>query len=872
MAKSGSEKETPLMKQYNALKAKYPNSLLLFRVGDFYETFGGDAEVAASILNITLTKRSNGAASEVALAGFPHHALDNYLPKLVRAGQRVAVCDQLEDPKLVAAGQIVKRGVTELVTPGVALSDNILEACKNNYLCAIYKLGSLWGLAFLDISTGTFELSEGNNHQAKKLVNAYQPNEIVFARGQKNEVKDLLGSDWNYYLMEDWLFGYDFGFDLLTRHFQTQHLKGFGVEDFTAGTASAGAILQYLKDTEHHNLGHLTGIRRVDQDRYVWMDSFTIRNLELVVPSQEKGVPLVQVLDATHTPMGARLLRHWILMPLKELSEIKERLHTVEGITLASEDWRHKLVNELKQTGDLERLIARIAARKTNPRDLNQLRKSLERVPHIKSLLKELGVESLNHLADRLDPCDSLKSKIAQTLKEDAPAITHQGGLIKEGIDSKIDELLGLSTLGKDFIQAIQEKEAANTQIPSLKINFNKVFGYYLEVTNAHKNKVPADWIRKQTLVNAERYITPELKVWEEKVLNAESELFALEQEQFLRLAEFTANYAIVIQENARLLARLDCLLGFALTSIQYQYTKPEVHDGLSLEIKEGRHPVIERQLPLGESYIPNDVLVDSQGDQILVITGPNMSGKSAVLRQAALIVLMAQMGCFVPAKAASIGLVDKIFTRVGASDNLSQGESTFMVEMSETASILNNLSNRSLILMDEIGRGTATYDGVSIAWAIVEYLHRHPLFKAKTLFATHYHELNELEAKLPGIVNYNVAVKESGNTILFLRKLQKGGSNHSFGIHVAQMAGMPNSVVLRANEILQTLEEGSEKRRKAEKIKEVQKQAGYQMSFFSPANPITEKIKQELEMLDIDGLTPVQALLKLADLKKLLF
>ena len=853
------------------MKAKYPSSLLLFRVGDFYETFGPDAEIAASILNITLTKRANGAASEVALAGFPHHALDNYLPKLVRAGQRVAVCDQLEDPKTVAAGQIVKRGVTELITPGIALSDNILEARKNNYLGALFLSGTKWGLAFLDISTGTFELSEGNAQQAKKLVNAYLPNEILFARGQKNQVRELLGPDWNYYLMEDWLFGYDYGFDLLTGHFQTQNLKGFGVEDLTSGIASAGAVLQYLKDTEHHNLGHLTGIRRVDQDRYVWMDSFTIRNLELVSPSQEKGVPLVQVLDATHTPMGARLLRHWILMPLKELGEIQNRLNTVEGITHASEEWRHKLVNELKHTGDLERLIARIAAKKTNPRDLNQLRKSLERVPYIKALLKEIGVESLTNLSDRLDPCESLKERIATTLREDAPAIIHSGGLINPGVNEKVDELLGLSIGGKDFLQSIQEKEAERTKIPSLKISFNKVFGYYLEVTNAHKNKVPSDWIRKQTLVNAERYITPELKVWEEKILNAESELFAIEQDLFLKLADFAGGYATAVQENARLLARLDCLLGFALIGLQYHYAKPEIHEGLSLEIKQGRHPVIERQLAAGENYIPNDILVDSEGDQILIITGPNMAGKSAVLRQAALIVLMAQMGCYVPAAKASIGIVDKIFTRVGASDNLSRGESTFMVEMSETASILNNLSNRSLILMDEIGRGTATYDGVSIAWAIVEYLYKHPLFKAKTLFATHYHELNELEGRLRGIKNYNVAVKEAGNSIIFLRKLLKGGSNHSFGIHVAQMAGMPNSVVIRANEILHTLEEGSEKRRKAEKIKEVQKQSGYQMSFFSPQDPALDKVKEELSQIEIDSLTPVQALLKLADLKKLL-
>ncbi|TDB62281.1 DNA mismatch repair protein MutS [Arundinibacter roseus] len=876
MAKSA-QKETPLNKQYNQIKAKYPGALLLFRVGDFYETFGEDAIRASKILGIVLTRRNNGGAHEE-LAGFPHHSLDNYLPKLVRAGERVAICDQLEDP--AAAKGIVKRGVTELVTPGVSYNDNVLDIRKNNYLAAVHfgKEDQL-GLSLLDISTGEFMAAQGNAAYVDKMLQSFSPSEVLFCKKNKQEFLQLFGDKFHTFQLEDWCFGDDFAHEKLTSHFQTTTLKGFGIDTLPLGIVAAGVIIHYLLETEHRQIGHVSRITRLEEEKYVWLDRFTIRNLELVYPQQEGGVPLIQILDQTVTPMGARLLRKWVVLPLKEKMPVEERLNTVE-LFLENEELHESLTHHLKQIGDLERLISKVAVRRISPRELGQLKKSLQQLTPVKAMLSApptgesaAGKTSsgvLRKYADQLNTCSYLLEKIDTELRDDAPVAIHQGGMIKSGVDAELDELHGIAFAGKDYLLKLQNRETEKTGIPSLKIAFNKVFGYYLEVTNAHKNKVPVDWIRKQTLVNAERYITPELKEYEEKILNAEDKIFAIELRIFNDLVTAATEYVGAIQQNARIVSVLDTLSSFATIARKNNYVKPIITEGKELDIKDGRHPVIEQQLPLGESYVPNDLFLDNESQQIIIITGPNMAGKSALLRQTALIVLMAQMGCYVPAREATIGLVDKVFTRVGASDNLSRGESTFMVEMTETASILNNLSDRSLVLMDEIGRGTSTYDGVSIAWAIAEYLHTHPSFRAKTLFATHYHELNQLAEDFPRIKNFNVAVKESDNKIIFLRKLKPGGSEHSFGIHVAQIAGMPQLIVLRASEIMQHLEKDHVTENKAQKVKDLPKN-NFQLSIFEPADPRLEELKEKLSILDVNTLSPIEALLKLNELKKMI-
>ena len=860
------KKETPLMKQYNQVKARYPGALLLFRVGDFYETFGEDAVRASKILDIVLTKRSNGAASHIELAGFPHHALDSYLPKLVRAGYRVAICDQLEDPKMVKG--IVKRGVTELVTPGVALMDNVLDRKTSNYLASVHFNRDQMGVAFLDISTGEFFTSTGNNQYIENLIQSLNPSEIIFAKPHRELFLRSFGEKSVHYALEDWVFTYEYGYEKLTSHFKTHTLKGFGVENLREGIVAAGAILHYLGETEHKDIAHINSISRIEEDNYVWLDKFTIRNLELLRVQQEDGVPLIEVLDKTLTPMGARTLKKWLLLPLKETEEIEERLNAVES-HFKNEELFEKIQGYLKAIGDLERLISKVAVKRINPREMIQLKKSLQNSLPIKEILENSGIGVLIKMGKEINPCAGLIGMIESNLKDDAPMLTHQGGMIRDGIHEELDELRKIAYSGKDYLIQIQKREVKNTGISSLKIAYNKVFGYYLEVTHAHKDKVPPSWIRKQTLVNAERFITEELKTYEEKILHAEEKIISIEQKLYADLMSDAEGYVHEIQQNARILARLDCLSSFALAARENNYTKPTVNDSTHLIIKDGRHPVIEKQLPLGEPYIPNDIYLNNDSHQILIITGPNMAGKSALLRQVALIVLMAQIGSFVPASSAEIGIVDKIFTRVGASDNLSRGESTFMVEMTETASILNNLNDRSLVLMDEIGRGTSTYDGVSIAWSIVEYLLRHPKYRVKTLFATHYHELNQLAEDFSGIKNFNVSVKEVGNKILFLRKLKEGGSEHSFGIHVAQMAGIPNPIVIRANEVLRHLEKEKLKENHKKKIDSIPKN-NYQLSLFE-ADPKFEEIKQVLDQLDINTISPVEALLKLNEIKNIM-
>ncbi len=861
--KTRSTQETPLMKQYFAIKAKYPGALILFRVGDFYETFGEDAIKASKILDIILTRRSNGAASEVELAGFPHHAIDSYLPKLIRAGQRVAVCDQLEDPKL--AKGIVKRGVTELVTPGLSFHENVLDKKHNNFLCSVFFGTDLTGISFLDLSTGEFLLSSGNNQYIENLLQGFSPSEIIFSKSQKEVFENSFGEKFNTYHLDDWIYNFDYSYEGLIKHFNTQSLKGYGVEDNRDGITAAGAILQYLKQTEHTDLGHISAIARIEEDHYVWLDRFTIRNLELLNAQQEDGVPLVDILDETVTPMGARQIRKWLLMPLKDVTKIRERLDSVESL-FQDQSLVENLTGYLKPIGDLERLISKVAMGRISPREMIQLKRSLKNSIPLKKLLLESPHKVLLKYGDQLNPCEYLLEQLESRLKEDAPMVTNQGGLIKEGIDPELDELRKIAYSGKDYLVRIQTEEIKRTGISSLKIAYNKVFGYYLEVTNAHKDKVPPDWIRKQTLVNSERYITEELKTYEEKILNAEEKISIIEQRLYITLVKTAADYVNPIQQNARVLGSLDCLCSFAGVASKNNYVKPEINESTNLVIQEGRHPVIEKQLPLGESYIPNDIYLNNDKQRILIITGPNMAGKSALLRQTALIVIMAQAGSYVPARSAEIGIIDKIFTRVGASDNLSRGESTFMVEMTETASILNNLSNRSLVLMDEIGRGTSTYDGVSIAWSIVEYLHNHPKFRVKTLFATHYHELNQLADEHEGVRNFNVSVKEVGNKIIFLRKLKEGGSEHSFGIHVAQMAGMPNSIVIRANEILKHLETEKISEENANKLSNIPSQK-YQLNLFE-SDPRFEKVKEILNQLDINTISPVEALLKLNELK----
>lgn len=863
MSKSKDGQETPLMKQYNAIKAKHPGALLLFRVGDFYETFGEDAVVASKILDIVLTKRANGSASHIELAGFPHHSLDNYLPKLVRAGNRVAICDQLEDPKSVKG--IVKRGVTELVTPGLSYNDQVLDTRKNNYLASIHFGKDTHGIAFLDVSTGEFMCAQGSSSYLEKLLQSFAPSEIIFSKTAKKIAAEIIKNEFITFYCEDWVFQYDFTYEKLKTHFGTANLKGFGIEELESGIVAAGGILYYLEETEHREVQHISSISRIAEEKYVWLDKFTIRNLELVFPQHEGGVPLIQILDQTVTPMGSRMMKKWMVLPLKEKQPIEERLNVVDFFYQNS-SLIEEMLAPLRLIGDLERLISKVVVGRANPREMNQIKRALKSTLPIKEMLKVQKNPTLKRLSDQIHPCEFLLEKIERELKEDAPMLVHQGGVIKDGVDPELDEYRGLANTGKDFLVQIQQREVKNTGISSLKISYNKVFGYYLEVTHSHRDKVPQEWIRKQTLVNAERYITPELKEYEEKILHAEDRMQGIEQRYFVALVQEAAQFVTQIQQNARVLGTLDSLLSFAQVALTNGYSRPKISDTETLEIKDGRHPVIEKQLPPGENYVPNDIYLDHDSQQIMIITGPNMAGKSALLRQTALIVLMAQMGSFVPSSFARIGIIDKVFTRVGASDNLSKGESTFMVEMTETASILNNLSDRSLVLMDEIGRGTSTYDGISIAWSIVEFLHNHPTFKAKTLFATHYHELNQLSGDFPRIKNFNVSVKEVGNKVIFMRKLKEGGSEHSFGIHVAQMAGMPNPVVLRAAEIMGHLEKDKELIDKKEHFKSIPKN-NFQLSLFEMDPKFTEA-KQILDQIDINAISPIEALLKLHEIK----
>ena len=859
--------ETPLMKQYNQFKAKYPDAILLFRVGDFYETFGEDAVKASQILGIVLTKRANGSAQFVDLAGFPHHSIDVYLPKLVRAGFRVAICEQLEDPKLTKT--IVKRGITELVTPGISTNDKVLEQKENNFLGSIYFGEKGYGIAFVDISTGEFYLAEGNLEYIDKLLQNFKPSEIVILKNKVYTFKEQFGDKILLTTFEDWVFTSDFTYDLLTKHFQTNTLKGFGVETLTMGTIAAGAALHYLYETQNHKIGHINKINRIEEELYVWLDRFTIRNLELIHSTNENAVTLLQILDKTQTPMGSRMLRKWMVLPLKERVMIEERLSIVKYFIENEEKSKH-IIQIFKQIGDLERLMSKLATAKINPREILQLGRSLRAVEMLQKECKQFKLPALIKIGEQLNPIISLCQIIEDQILEDAPVVLNKGRIFKKGVDTELDELNALAVNSKNILADIQQREALKTGITSLKIGFNNVFGYYLEVTNTHKNRVPEEWIRKQTLTNGERYITEELKELETKILGAEDKILAIESRLFNDLVFSMLDYIPMIQLNARLVAKMDLLVCFAMVSIENNYTKPIFEDGTAIKIKNGRHPVIEKQLPPGENYIANDVYLDNEHQQIIIITGPNMSGKSALLRQTALIVLMAQMGCFVPAEEAHLCIVDKIFTRVGASDNISTGESTFMVEMNETASILNNISDRSLILLDEIGRGTSTYDGVSIAWSIAEYLHEHKKFRAKVLFATHYHELNNMTEQFPRIRNYHVTVKEINNKILFLRKLEPGGSEHSFGIHVARMAGMPFQVLHRAEEVLHTLEStraGQDKKM----IKNVKKDPGYQLSFIALDDPLLLDIKDQIIDIDINTLTPVEALMKLNDIKSLL-
>lgn len=863
--------ETPLMKQYNSIKAKYPDALLLFRVGDFYETFGADAIRTAEVLGIVLTKRANGSASHIELAGFPHHSLDTYLPKLVKAGHRVAICDQLEDPKLTK--KIVKRGVTELVTPGVSYNDNVLNQKENNFLAALHLTDSQSGIAFLDISTGEFYMAEGPLDYIDKLIQSFRPLEVVIQRNKRRLFLENYGDRFYLNVFDDWVFTHEFTYDLLCKHFKTNSLKGFGVEEFKSGIIAAGAALHYLSETHHDKIEHIASLSRIDEGRYVWLDKFTIRNLELLASPFEGGKTLVDILDLTITPMGSRLMKRWIALPLKQRAAIDERLNVV-GALVKNTELQQNLQSVMRQIGDLERLISKVALGKVNPRELLQLAHSLEFVASLKEFTQNSGCQGLEALAEQLNPCNSAKDLIDRSLLTDAPVVVSKGGVIGKGISPELDELRLMSISGKTYLQALQKRELERTGISSLKVGFNNVFGYYLEVTNVHKNKVPDDWIRKQTLTGSERYITEELKEYEEKILGAEEKMLDIELRLFAELVLSINKFIAPIQLNASLIARIDCLSSFANVATRHKYTMPEINDGFAIDIKDGRHPVIEQQLPRGEQYVANDVYLDTERQQIIIVTGPNMSGKSALLRQTALIVLMAQMGSFVPAASAKIGLVDKVFTRVGASDNISSGESTFMVEMNETASILNNISNRSLILLDEIGRGTSTYDGISIAWAITEFLHDHPAYRGKVLFATHYHELIEMASSFARIVNYHVAVKETGNKVIFLRKLKKGGSAHSFGIHVATMAGMPRKVIDRANRLLEMLEKTHSDvgMQKGNQGKTAAKESdGYQLSFIQLDDPLLLQIKEDILNTNIDTLTPVEALLKLHEIKKLL-
>ena len=865
MAKSA---ETPMMKQFNDFKRQYPDAVLLFRCGDFYETYCKDAILASEILGITLTRRSNGGASDTEMAGFPHHALDTYLPKLVRAGLRVAICDQLEDPKLTK--KLVKRGVTELVTPGVSYSDTLLVNKENNFVACVHFSKNNTGIAFLDISTGEFMATEGNNDYIDKLLSNFSPKEVLYERNRKKQFEEAFGNKYFTYELEDWMFTADAAHDRLLKQFETQNLKGFGMEKYPNGVIAAGAILHYLDMTQHLQTKHISCLSRIEEDRYVWLDRFTVRNLELYGSTNEGAKTLVDIIDKTISPMGGRMLRRWVAFPLKNVKPIQDR-QSVVSFFMEHQQARSEATRLLSMVGDLERLISKVAVNRINPREVVQLRYALEAIEPIKQLCNESNNEYLRNMGEQLNPCSMIRDKIAQEINDNPPSLINKNGIIRSGVDAELDELRSLSTSSKDYLLHVQQREIEATGINSLKIGFNNVFGYYIEVRNTYKDKVPEEWIRKQTLVNAERYITQELKEYEEKILGAEDKISSIELRIYNDLVMALNNYVSAIQTNASILAQIDCLLSFAQVSQENKYVCPLVDESLVLDIKQGRHPVIEKQLPIGEPYIANDVYLDSNSQQIIMITGPNMAGKSALLRQTALIVLLAQMGCFVPADSARIGIVDKVFTRVGASDNISVGESTFMVEMNEAASILNNLSERSLVLFDELGRGTSTYDGISIAWSIVEYIHEHR-GHAKTLFATHYHELNEMEQSFSRIRNYNVSVKEINNKVIFLRKLVRGGSEHSFGIHVAKMAGMPLSIIKRAEQILKQLENGSQKGNINKPLVNVGEQReGMQLSFFQLDDPVLEQIRDEIKNLDVNNLTPIEALNKLNDIKRII-
>ena len=868
MNKANQIVQTPLMKQYSSIKAKHPDAILLFRVGDFYETFSEDAIKTAEILGITLTKRANGSASFVELAGFPYHALDTYLPKLVRAGQRVAICEQLEDPKMTK--NIVKRGITELVTPGITTERNVLDHKENNYLASLNIGKNSAGVAFLDISTGEFYVAEGTFDYVDKLLNNFLPKEVLVERSKQNFFFETFGKKFYVYPLDDWMFNAETSLERLLKQFDTLSLKGFGVQKLELANVAAGAVLQYLDLTHHHQTEHISKLMRIEEDKYVWLDKFTVRNLELFYSPHESAVPLINVLDKTASPMGARMLKRWLALPLKELAEINKRLDIVEKL-VSSKDLMESITIYLRQMGDIERIISRVALNKILPREIIQLKNALNALKPLKEICLNADNQNLSELVKRIDACSNLKERIEKEIKEDTSNQLQKGNVIAQGVSAELDELRLLAYSGKDYLANLQKKQAEITGISSLKISFNNVFGYYFEVRNMHKERVPAEWTRKQTLVGAERYINEELKEYESKILGAEEKILAIEVDIYSKLVQDISTYISVIQNNANIVAQIDCLTSFAQIAIENKYTKPELDDSLQLEIKEGRHPVIEKLLPEGEIYIPNDVKLNNKDQQIIIITGPNMAGKSALLRQTALIVLMAQIGSYVPAKSAKIGFVDKIFTRVGATDNISAGESTFMVEMNEAASILNNISHRSLVLFDELGRGTSTYDGISIAWAIVEYLHEHPAAKAKTLFATHYHELNEMANSLKGVKNFNVSVKEVGNKVIFMRKLVKGGSEHSFGIHVAKMAGMPKSIVQRADQILVELEKTRETNQIAKPIDKLgDKREGYQLSIFQMDDPVLKQIRDEISKIDINNLTPIDALNKLNEIKKI--
>ena len=860
---------TPMMKQFLDLKAKHPDAVMLFRCGDFYETYSTDAIVAAEILGITLTKRANGKGKTIEMAGFPHHALDTYLPKLVRAGKRVAICDQLEDPKMTK--KLVKRGITELVTPGVSINDNILNYKENNFLAAVHFGKASCGVAFLDISTGEFLTAEGPFDYIDKLLNNFGPKEILFERGKRLMFEGNFGSKFFTFELDDWVFTETTAREKLLKHFETKNLKGFGVEHLKNGIIASGAILQYLTMTQHTQIGHITSLARIEEDKYVRLDKFTVRSLELIGSMNDGGSSLLNVIDRTISPMGARLLKRWIVFPLKDEKPISERLNVVEYF-FRQPDFKELIEEQLHLVGDLERIISKVAVGRVSPREVVQLKVALQAIEPIKQACLEADNASLNRIGERLNLCVPIRDRIAREINNDPPLLINKGGVIKDGVNADLDELRRISYSGKDYLLQIQQRESEETGIPSLKVAYNNVFGYYIEVRNVHKDKVPKEWIRKQTLVNAERYITQELKEYEEKILGAEDKILVLETQLYTNLVQALTEFIPQIQVNANQIARLDCLLSFANVARENNYIRPVIEDNDVLDIRQGRHPVIEKQLPIGEKYIANNVMLDSSTQQIIIITGPNMAGKSALLRQTALITLLAQIGSFVPAESAHIGLVDKIFTRVGASDNISVGESTFMVEMNEAADILNNVSSRSLVLFDELGRGTSTYDGISIAWAIVEYIHEHPKAKARTLFATHYHELNEMEKSFKRIKNYNVSVKEVDNKVIFLRKLERGGSEHSFGIHVAKMAGMPKSIVKRANEILKQLESDNRQQGIAGKpLAEVsENRGGMQLSFFQLDDPILCQIRDEILNLDVNNLTPIEALNKLNDIKKI--